>query len=489
MKKLLIVLLCLIPFYASAEYTTGGNGKFADIRPDGNGNYKINPGQDFRQPKVSQYNSWVYNSDKFTGTISGGASVSNKYGATATSTVQTKLKYNVPKKAVSKSLFNKSKIIGKKVIDRAPIVGWILLAAELMQSDLEDEGYSPREELNGEYGRQPATTDYVIFVTSKNLGISTISGVQTNMSLKAYCDSKSVTCTNLGVVSQDSIQAKKDDYCKSVAPLKNSWGGELSSAKYGNSTCEFKYKRPGGITDSELGTQSIIHARTGEYVALSENEFERIFMPQMELEPAPYVSASADSQSSSPPSVSYAAELSSPASSASVKTDPYTNPMTKKAQQSTYSIAVNNNSWVIDESVQMRPDLDGNTELAPEPIVPNEEDTKDPETPTTSASIPLQCDSDKYPNSLGCVDTTEEIEQASMSIPQETVPLDFQVKNYITSSTGTCPQGSQFTLNFFSTHTYEFSFEPVCKFAEMIKYALWVCSWLIAYYIVIGRPE
>ena len=87
------------------------------------------------------------------------------------------------------------------------------------------------------------------------------------------------------------------------------------------------------------------------------------------------------------------------------------------------------------------------------------------------------------------MDTTEEIEEASMVIPQETVPLDFQVKNYITSSTGTCPQGSQFTLNFFSTHTYEFSFEPVCKFAEMIKYALWVCSWLIAYYIVIGRPE
>ena len=133
----------------------------------------------------------------------------------------------------------------------------------------------------------------------------------------------------------------------------------------------------------------------------------------------------------------------------------------------------------------MRPDLQGQTDLAPVPTPLPETDSETK--PETSASAPVQCDI--YPDSLGCLDIKEDIQDASMVIPHETVNLDFQVKNYITSSNGTCPQGSQFSINFFGSYNFEFSFEPICKFAEMIKYVIWLCSWLIAYFMIIGRSE
>ena len=470
----LFLLILLIPIFAFAEIVTVRSGNFIEVMNLDKSNHV----------QARMYEKYEKNGQLWKGDVSKRLKMGLPVGAMSNSSMPVVLEHTVEKKAVSKSLFNKSKIIGKKVIDRAPIVGWVLLAAELMQSDLEDEGYSPRDELNGEYGRQPATTDYVIFVTSKNLGISTISGVQTNMSLKAYCDSKSVTCTNLGVVSQDSIQAKKDDYCKSVAPPTNSWGGELSSAKYGTATCEFKYKRPGGITDSESGTQSIIHARTGEYVALSENEFERIFMPQMEDAPSDYVNASRDEQNSAPPSFSYVGVTGT--AGTSVKTDVYTDPRDGKAKETKITINADGKTATLEDT--LRPDLQGDTELAPVPTPLPENETGSetkPETPT--ASIPVQCDI--YPDSLGCEKMGDGSEAEAIfddiKIPEITNPAEFKLDSFL-PSTGTCPAPKTITL---SMGTIVQSYEKHCEAAEMLRPFIIIISSLVGLYLIIRSKD
>lgn len=475
MKALLFLFLIVIASYGNAELVTGGGGKFAWIEKTGSG-YKINPGQDFRNPKSTQFNSWTSNSAKFNSVINGNSGIRNAVGAYGSSSIPTSLGYSVEKKAVIRSMFTKVQTYASLPVTKR--AGWVGLAASIAIPYLIDEFV-----LDDSKGAWLAIEKqyYVAVKSGRNLDYwGTFNSIN---DLHKACTASAASCSVVyTMTTKDAEQNSKSprvEYCKTVT-WKNSYGEEVSSdGSLNGNQCS----TPSG---SQVAPFFVATAVIREHREMTYADFERLTSAAAEANPTQWVHASPDVQGGAIPSLQYLPEQSYPTSSVVVQTAPYHNPITQKAEQTTFNVKSNSDkSWSVSESVTMRPDLQGDKELAPESKIPTDVETKPK--PDSQASTPVQCDI--YPDSLGCVDVTEETQDASMVIPQETVPLDFKVTNYITSSTGTCPQGSQFTINFFSTHTYEFSFEPVCKFAEMIKYALWVCSWLIAYYIVIGRPE
>lgn len=393
----------------------------------------------------------------------GSASLEN--GAKINSKIPVALKNTVSKKTVMRGLLSNARI-GGRFLAKSP---WTYLAFTLVVDKLIDEANDQVFKWDANIGDFVTADDYVAIFLLNNLESKRIGISKANM--------------NTGV---STYQGKVQSGCQGLS---------TKVSEYYNDTYNFKNMTvQGSRSFTCLYVQPKTNAAKYVYINVTENkvrpitqdEFDNIIIPIADASPSDYVNLSRPEQNSPLDGFSPAGhELTK---GAAYSTDIYTDPIDGKAKTTTAT--VNQDGSSVTYSNTIRPDLDGDTEVAPIPT-PNpktDNNTEVPETPV-SASTPLQCDSDKYPNSLGCVDTTEEIKDASMVIPQETVPLDFQVKNYITSSTGTCPQGSQFTLNFFSTHSYEFSFEPVCKFAEMIKYALWVCSWLLAYFIIIGRSE
>ena len=403
-------------------------------------------------------------------------------GAVSNSNLPAFIEHQVSKKAVLQNMFGKvSKFAKNPLVGRA---GWLGLAASFAIPYIIDEFVLDEEK--GEFVSIQGF-HYVLVKSDKYLSDAGYGQFLSTEALYKKCETLGHSCS---IVAKASTPvAARESYCKGRTweIVVNAATGQKhtitsdGTVKTGSCTAF-------GASSSDPSSRFVMIARISETRAMTYNDFERLTLPAADASPSEWVNYSRDSQDSPPPSFAYVGVTATP--NASVNTDPYTDPTDGKAKQSNITINPDGKSATIKDT--LRPDLQGDTETAPVPKPLPENDTEtDTETKpeTSSASTPLQCDSDKYPNSLGCVDTTEEIKDASMVIPQETVPLDFQVTNYITSSTGTCPQGSQFTLNFFGSNTYEFSFEPVCKFAEMIKYALWVCSWLLAYFIIIGRPE
>ena len=203
--------------------------------------------------------------------------------------------------------------------------------------------------------------------------------------------------------------------------------------------------------------------------------------------------------------------------SVNVTGPPYTNPITGEAQQDKVVIggassssgipSSTNTAWdknatlgqsttanTVNVSTTGRPDLT-NTDAA-EVAKPNEQTGTKPQVVVPPVTVPEFTDLNDMidfckanPNALSCVEV-EPVEESKMEIPQVTENLNLQVKNYITSSAGVCPQGSTFNVSMFgATQTAEFSFTPACQFASYLKYAVWAAAWLLAAQIVMGRNQ
>ena len=397
-------------------------------------------------------------------------------GAASRSTVPTVLEHEVSKKAVMRNLFGKvSKFAKTPFVGR---LGWWGLAASFVIPYLIDEFY-----LDEDLAAFVSIEKYYFVVVTSDYNTANLGTFNSLAKMHENCNNRRLPCAVVKQIPSTYTGDGRVDFCKTYGENRPD-GSYLTFDSINGNRCYNKGK-------NTVSSTFVSTARINEPREMTYDDFERLVLPAAEADPSPFVNYSRDSQDSPPASFAYVGVTATAGSS--VDTDTYTDPIDGKAKQTKITINPDGKTATLQDT--LRPDLQGDTEVAPtpKPLPDNDSDTgteTKPDTkPDSEASAPLQCDSDKYPNSLGCVDTSEEIKDASMVIPQETVPLDFQVKNYITSSTGTCPQGSQFTLNFFGSNSYEFSFEPVCKFAEMIKYALWVCSWLLAYFIIIGRSE
>ena len=201
----------------------------------------------------------------------------------------------------------------------------------------------------------------------------------------------------------------------------------------------------------------------------------------------------------------------------SVTGPPYTNPISGEAQQdkvviggASSGIGINsgtNSSWQytpsmgqsttdnkVDVSTTARPDLT-NTGTA-DVAKPNNQTGTKPDVIVPPVTVPEFTDLNDMidfckanPNALSCVEV-EQVDESKIEIPQVTENLNLQVKNYITSSAGVCPQGSTFSVSMFgATQTAEFSFTPACQFADYLKYAVWAAAWLLAAQIVMGRNQ
>lgn len=196
---------------------------------------------------------------------------------------------------------------------------------------------------------------------------------------------------------------------------------------------------------------------------------------------------------------------------------PYTNPITGEAQQDKVVIGGASSSSGIPSSINSawdknatlgqsttansvnvsttgRPDL---TNTGTAPIAkPNEQTGTKPQVIVPPITLPEFTDLNDMidfckanPNALSCVEV-EQVDESEIEIPQVTENLNLQVKNYITSSAGVCPQGSTFSVSMFGvTQTAEFSFTPACQFAGYLKYAVWAAAWLLAAQIVMGRNQ
>ena len=475
--KYLFLILCFVSLYSFADVPSH-QGHHVVVEKSGN----IRLGGYSSTDEMLKARHYVADNKDFSKWFNKNISnsvVKTHAGAVSRNTLPVVVEHEVSKKAVMRNLFGKVSTYAKNpVVGR---LGWVGLAASFVIPYVIDEFY-----LDEKRGAFVANDKYYFLVITYNYNGYSSYTVNSLQQLQSNCQSWGTACTTQATFSAAAAAGKdlRLEYCKTLT-RKHSDGKTYNGDRMDGNSCAVMIG--GGLYSVPTPNgQYIATVRVNEQREMTYEDFERLTLPAADADPSPFVNYSRDSQNSSPASFAYVGVTAN--SGAKVDTDPYTDPIDGKAKQTTIIINEDGKSATLEHI--LRPDLQGQTDVAPVPTpIPDTDSDNETKPEPTPASTPLQCDSDKYPDSLGCVDTTEEIEEASMVIPQETVPLDFQVKNYITSSTGTCPQGSQFTLNFFSTQTYEFSFEPVCKFAEMIKYALWVCSWLIAYYIVIGRPE
>ena len=395
-------------------------------------------------------------------------------GATSNSSLPVSINHSVEKKAVMRGLFQNAKSVGKAAAGLAGKRVWFLMALGYAAPYLAPEGWLYNEdEMEFQKIINSANPHYFIIQSNKSFGYSFPEGGGTKLKVQQICGASSAQCTILSTVQGlNNAGQTRLDICKS------------KTIKVGNNT--FNGDRINGNSGACEGagyviTYLFLSQLEPQKINLEQEEFDRIILPVADLDPSEPVNYSRPSQNEAPPSFSYVG-VTAPSGS-SVKTDAYTDPSDGKAKETTITINADGVTATLKDT--MRPDLQGQTDLAPVPTPLPETDSETK--PETSASAPVQCDI--YPDSLGCLDIKEDIQDASMVIPHETVNLDFQVKNYITSSNGTCPQGSQFSINFFGSYNFEFSFEPICKFAEMIKYVIWLCSWLIAYFMIIGRSE
>lgn len=225
--------------------------------------------------------------------------------------------------------------------------------------------------------------------------------------------------------------------------------------------------------------------------ALSQTEFDNIMIPeQFDNDPSTAVNASKNSENET---------VGSPvgklifADGATFTTDPYTDPEDGKAKQ--FSAKFSSSTGEFTGTTTFRPDLDGNEDLAPKPKPDTGTGTGTGNgnggTNPTEMTVPLQCDDEKYPNSLGCIDTSEDFDKdaSDIELPTEEIPLDFEVKNHLKDESGICPAPIRFSFNLFGNHNHEVSFQPLCDFASGVRPAVILAGFIMAFYILGARRK
>lgn len=458
MKHLFFILL-LMPFFALAEVTDivvrTGNGYIGKLEP-----MRV----DMDNPvSRSFYNKYASVGDAWYSDTSKSGRMVTPLGARATSTMPVIIEHKVSKKAVMKNLFGKVSTFAKNpVVGR---LGWVGMGASFVIPYLIDEFY-----LDEEKGEFVAVQNYYNILYESNLNLGYMGEYSSLESFMKMCNERGYGCKVIKSSARGGLMA---EYCKGKTWNTGTGLTVTSDGSTSGGRCYASYPGTSGfVINPILGTARINVTRTMSY-----DDFEGLVLPHANADPSPFVNYSRDSQNSAPAGFAYSATFAT--ANTTVNTSPYTDPVTGKAKQTTIIINEDGKSATMKDLE--RPDLDGQTDVAPIPTpVPDSETGTETETkPDTSASTPVQCDI--YPDSLGCVDVSDASEPVAPVVPEENVNLSFQPDN-VFSNSGQCPAPETFDA---MGNTFSIDTTPLCTVAEKLRPFLIAIAWLTAAFFVL----
>ena len=390
-------------------------------------------------------------------------------GAVTNSSLPAVLEHQVTKKAVMRSVFEKVVTVAKNPLGKSNF--WTA-AAGFAAVYLIDEFFLK----DGEYVAVE-NSYFVIFENSKYSGIGEGSAFDSVKSYQYFCENGfSVSCTVQKVYSFKQVNSGLDaysDYCK----------GQTWTASDGKQYSS-DGRHSGGLCSSTEGNKlkpgymSLI--KINEYRKLTYDDFERLTLPAAESDPSPWVNYSRPSQNEAPPSFSYVGVTAQ--SGATASTDPYTDPFDGKAKQTKITVNSDGKSVTLDHT--LRPDLQGQTDVAPVPTPIPDTDTE-PKPETNPASTPVQCD--KYPDTLGCEKMGDGSEAESIfsdiKIPEITNPAEFKLDNFLPDN-GSCPAPKAYIT---SHGSIIYSYEKHCDVARTLRPFLIAFASVTALYLIFFR--
>ena len=459
----LFLLILLIPIFAFAEDVKIFVDYGGSIRAD-----KINiesPAQRAWMTNQVKSNSAWFADSKYMGRLN------LHTGVVAKSTLPVVLEHQVEKKAVMRGLFQNAKSVGKAAAGLAGKRVWFLMALGYAAPYLAPEGWLYNEdEMEFQKIINESNPHYFIIQSNKSFGYSFPEGGGTKLKVQQICGASSAQCTILSTVQGlNNAGQTRLDICKSktIKVGNNTYNGDRINGNSG--ACEGAGYVITYLFLSQLEPQKI---------NLEQEEFDRIILPVADLDPSEPVNYSRPSQNEAPPSFSYVGVTAQ--SGASVDTDPYTDPRDGKAKETKITINTDGKTVTIQDT--LRPDLQGQTDVAPVPTPIPDSETK-PE--TTPASAPVQCD--KYPDTLGCEKMGDGSEAEAIfddiKIPEITNPAEFKLDNFLPDN-GSCPAPKTYST---SHGSIIYSYEKHCDVARTLRPFLIAFASVTALYLIFFR--
>ena len=448
-----------MPIFAFAEIVTVRSGNFIEVINLDKSNHV----------QARMYAKYEKNGQLWKGDVSKRLRMGLPAGAMTNTSVPVVLEHQVTKKAVMRSVFEKVVTVAKNPLGKSNF--WTA-AAGFAAVYLIDEFFLK----DGEYVAVE-NSYFVIFENSKYSGIGEGSGFDSVKSYQYFCENGfSVSCTVQKVYSFKQVNSGLDaysDYCK----------GQTWTASDGKQYSS-DGRHSGGLCSSTEGNKlkpgymSLI--KINEYRKLTYDDFERLTLPAAESDPSPWVNYSRPSQNEAPPSFSYVGVTAQ--SGATASTDPYTDPFDGKAKQTKITVNSDGKSVTLDHT--LRPDLQGQTDVAPVPTPIPDTDTE-PKPETNPASTPVQCD--KYPDTLGCEKMGDGSEAESIfsdiKIPEITNPAEFKLDNFLPDN-GSCPAPKAYIT---SHGSIIYSYEKHCDVARTLRPFLIAFASVTALYLIFFR--
>ncbi|UOO91341.1 IgG-binding virulence factor TspB family protein [Vitreoscilla stercoraria] len=462
------IFLCLIPIFAYSSEFDGvvrSNGQLHPVSID-----KQNPSQmRFWQKYAEHGDAWV-------NSRTGQGRLGLPSGVMAPSTVPVTIQHKVDKKAVMNNIFSKVKTYAKSpVVGRA---GWYGMAASIAIPYLLDEFFLDEEK--GEFV-SIVGSHFILFSNNVNhISGSSWGNYSTKQQWKDFCFTNSYTCQEISTSNAQSPIQVFYDYCNGKSTVYNGLTLYSEGAVHAGRCLakDPRYPNNIGVTFGPI----IQVVKIFQSSPLTYNDFERLTLPVAESNPTPWVNAARPYQNGPIAGGAVVASFSAPAGT-SVTTDPYTDPIDGKAKQTT--ITINNDNRTARTSHMLRPDLDGQTDVAPVPEPLPENQMPVEENPAPQASAPTQCD--KYPDSLGCQKMGDGSEAETIfddiTIPEIQNPTQFTLDSFMPDS-GSCPAPTSYNT---SHGSIIYSYEKHCDVAVMLRPFIIAFASLTALYLIFFR--
>ena len=416
------------------------------------------------------YEKYEKNGQLWKGDVSKRLRMGLPAGAMTNTSVPVVLEHQVTKKAVLQSMFSKvSQYAKNPLVGRA---GWVGLAASFAIPYIIDEFY-----LDEDAGAWVTVDNYYFLVVTSQYNASSIGPFSSPAKMEEFCQSKSTTCSvSMQFPASAGATDMRLEHCKNYS-WKSSSGITYTGDSLNGNRCMNRLA-------NVVGGPYVSVVRINQQREMSYDDFERLTLPVADADPSPWVNYSRPSQNEAPPSFAYVGVTAQ--SGATANTDPYTDPFDGKAKETKITINTDGKTVTLDHT--LRPDLQGQTDVAPVPTpIPDNDKETNPETKpeTNPASTPVQCD--KYPDTLGCEKMGDGSEAESIfsdiKIPEITNPAEFKLDNFLPDN-GSCPAPKTYST---SHGSIIYSYEKHCDVARTLRPFLIAFASVTALYLIFFR--
>ena len=393
-------------------------------------------------------------------------------GATARTRLPVVASRTVPRAAVVSKVFTNARAVGigaKAIGGRLlPYVGWGMLAMDIYNAVAESKGFH----WSAEHQNWVKTIDgktYMLVVSNEHDSIPDKPEGWTLGMIQVWCASPPTLtenqlprhCHYLGTVPAASVNEAITAVCQSMSRVEN---GQIIQGKgiiaynaCGNGI--YRMPEPNGIYAFPY-SENVITFKESD---VTDQDLAK--------NPDKWVEAAG-------PGLQWSDWKLAILGNQTVMSDPFTDPKDGKAKQAQWYFYNCPDGICVRETIINRPDLKPNSPEAPAPKNPPAGSTGSGDKPGTETPPPFDL-CKEHPDILAC-DQQPESEDADLTIPKETVNLDFKPEN-VFSTDAACPKGEEFEA---FGGRFSISLEPACAAARKIRPFIIAGAWLVAAFFV-----